>query len=342
MDRVRWPLGIAIGTLIIACTSPLFVRSYPPRMIDPVRQQWTYVEGSLFRWRSEGYATTWIGPHGMPGFRVPIPPPDKLMTRVALWGDSQAEGVCVSDEEKIFAQANQLVAHQSSDLVVFPLARSGDQLSDWIDQMPRVEQALHTDAHAILIVELDDLQVNPVQSPATTISSLQQQFTQIAPAFVVQAIRNIVTDSAGSVRGLRFQIGPLKNASHLAAPSSGDTRRTQNALQNRLESSCQAIRHATTRPVVLLFAPLEPVIMGGEIRIDDQHPLAVEALRVATENAGIHFVDLRATMREAADRGQWPRGFQNGQFGVGHYNQLGNRLIAEALVDAIESLTLKN
>ena len=102
----RWAVGIALGTGLIAVSSPLFVRSYLPLNADPVRGIWTLPSGTEYRWRSEGYANTSIGPHGMPGKKVlqsqarskpsevhgfqsdSVDP--NAAVRIALWGDSQA------------------------------------------------------------------------------------------------------------------------------------------------------------------------------------------------------------------------------------------------------------
>ena len=45
----RWVLGVAIGTLLIAVTSPLFLRSYLPLNADPVRGVWTLPPDSSLR-----------------------------------------------------------------------------------------------------------------------------------------------------------------------------------------------------------------------------------------------------------------------------------------------------
>ena len=71
----RWIIGGIFGTAIVAITAPLFVRSYLPRPLDPVRGVTTMAPGRTFRWRSEGWANTHIGPHGMPGRRE-LPEPD--------------------------------------------------------------------------------------------------------------------------------------------------------------------------------------------------------------------------------------------------------------------------
>ena len=40
---------------------------------------------------------------------------------------------------------------------VFPLARSGEDVADWLTQFPAVEKELEIDVHVLLIVDLPDL-----------------------------------------------------------------------------------------------------------------------------------------------------------------------------------------
>ena len=130
-----WLTGVLVGTGLIAATSPWFVRSYLPLHADPTRGVWTLPPDHWYRWRSEGYADTYVGPLGMPG-KPTIPPTRPGVLRVALWGDSQAEGVCVADREKLFAQAEAIAGGR---MQVFPSARSGEDAADWLTQMPAVE-----------------------------------------------------------------------------------------------------------------------------------------------------------------------------------------------------------
>jgi hypothetical protein len=63
----RWSVGFLIATLLVGVSSPWFVRSYVPREWSDRRGVLVLQPGAQYRWRSEGYATTRIGPLGMPG-----------------------------------------------------------------------------------------------------------------------------------------------------------------------------------------------------------------------------------------------------------------------------------
>ena len=134
--------------------------------------------------------------------------------RVALWGDSQAEGVCVADKKKLFAQIENAA---QQDIAVLPFARSGQDASDWLPQMKKVEKNLNVDAHLILIVDLPDL--NPETSagdhgPVETTTN--SKIAASVPAFVIQAGRHLITDNDGNRRRLRFSVGPQPKV--LSAP----------------------------------------------------------------------------------------------------------------------------
>ena len=359
----RWVLGAAIGTSLIAVTSPLFLRSYLPLSADPVRGVWTLPPDSEYRWRSEGYANTAIGPYGMPGKVAGLADfsrsqraqvesgqhVQRLPLQIALWGDSQAEGVSVDDPDKLFAKIEN-ASH--GDLNVYPLARSGEDASDWVTQMRSVEKKFGIDQHVILVVEPVDLLAAvdaPVESPsAGDASAANAALAAKLPAFVIQAARNVLRAPDGATpRRLRFAVGPV--------PKAGDppVTETQNENSKRTENSQQsgdplshddsalwlnalaAIRNATELPIVLLYAPLAPHVIDGKIRWQDPTADQFLLLKTAAETLGMSVVDVREELRNSVtSRGRWPHGFHNGHIGSGHLNQVGNQILAAKLFEA--------
>ena len=327
-----WIFGAIVGTLVIAISSPLFVRSYTPLHADAVRGVWTLPEGQTYRWRSEGYADTQIGPHGMPG-KTSVPEPVEGTIRVALWGDSQAEGVCVGDQQKLFAQAQQLSGRQFSGprLEVFPLARSGEDAADWVTQMPVVERQLAIDLHVLLIVDLPDLiaaAAAPLPPPSESdVARAKGAIAARFPAFMIQAARNLLTDSDQTRRKLRFSIGPARQE----RPRSSAAR-----VDSEIDwlSPAAAIRRVSDRPIVILYAPMSPQIIGRAVVFEDAWAANFAAMKAAAEAVGLHVVDAGPQLRQAARHGRWPRGFHNGVIGNGHLNAVGNSVVASLLVNA--------
>ncbi len=331
---IQWIVGLALGTALIAATSPFFVRSYVPLSVDQTRNVWTMPPGRLYRWRSEGYANTSVGPLGMPG-KTELPPRDERM-RVALWGDSQAEGVCVVDHQKLFHQTEIASGNKA---VVFPLVRSGEDAATWLTQMPRVEAPLAIDAHVFLIVDLPDLQAAisaPIDPPSE--ADIQQANAALAsrlPAFVIQTARHLLYENDGATRRqLRFSIGPIQQ----------DESNTQNAASANNGSaidwspSTRAVRRTTNLPVVIIYAPILPQIFYGKLLVDDPNEDSFSQLRKTAEQAGIAVIDMRPTFRESMQDGAFAHGYHNGLIGNGHLNATGYKLVAEALATTLAQI----
>lgn len=342
-----WLIGAITGTLLIALTSPLFVRSYAPLHADAVRRVWTLPPGQTYRWRSEGYANTSIGPHGMPGRtsldgpKNPAGPktaagPGEWGTRLALWGDSQAEGVCVADQQKLFAR---IEAQTDDKIAVLPLARSGEDAADWVTQIPLVEQPFQIDAHVLLIVDLPDLAsaVNaPVPPPSTSdISAANSAIAARLPAFIIQAARHLLTESDDTTRRkLRFGIGPVAETSANQLTTSPAIEQQRDEID--WQSALRALRQSTDRPIVILYAPKVPQIIGNQMVPSDPTAESFAAMKPIAESLNVRVIDARPALLQSALAGDWPHGFQNGQIGAGHLNACGNSLLASLLVDAMK------
>jgi hypothetical protein len=328
----RWLVGLLVGTAIVAFTSPLFVRSYLPKRLDSVRGEYVPVSGLRYRWRSEGYASTWIGQHGMPGRRE-VPPKQAGVSRVALWGDSQAEGICLPDDQKLFAQIEKTAESAGQRIEVLPLARSGDDASHCLAQIPAVERSLRVDAHLLMIFELRDL-VRAIDGPSRLVDNGQvlRDRSKIAgrlPAFVIHAVRNLVTDPDGGRRKLRFTIGPTRRQQRARAEIPAE----QSGWAAIWPAAMARIRAVSKQPILIVYAPRSPHISGGKIVLHDWQDEQFQSMERAARKAGVSVVDARAALADAARQGRWPHGFHNGQIGDGHLNAVGNEVIALTVVN---------
>ena len=332
----NWIRGTLAGTLIVALTSPLFVRSYLPLQVDPVRGVWTLPPQHTYRWRSEGYANTFIGPLGMPGRRT-LPPGESGSVRVALWGDSQAEGVCVTDDLKLHAQIERECGGKCT---VFPLARSGEDAAVWLTQIPEVERQLRVDVHLILIVDLPDLLTAPLAPlPPVAGDHAQASIAASLPAFVIQAARNLLTEADQQTpRKLRFTVGPAPRLSETVGRSEDTVTQRGEGLDDRWREAVDAIRAATELPVVIAYAPHAPQIVGGQADLTNAAESDLLTMQSAASARGLTVIDLSDPFRDAVNAGIWPRGFHNGYIGSGHLNSDGYQIIARHVAPAIEPL----
>ncbi|MEM1067772.1 MAG: hypothetical protein AAGI63_02670 [Planctomycetota bacterium] len=337
---VTWIAGAITGTLLIAITSPIFVRSYQPLQADSIRGVWTLAPSPSYRWRSEGYANTTIGPHGMPG-RASLESSSKASDRIALWGDSQAEGVCVHDPDKLFAKCEQA---SSGSMAFLPFARSGEDAADWVTQIPSVEEAFQIDAHVILMTELSDLAAAiqaPVDPPSEAdTAAARSAIAAHVPGFIIQGARHLLYEADNTTRRQwRFGLGRVESPKIPSRHPPDNPSESSPSLDRKpWREALNVLRQSSELPVILLYAPQLPQVVDGNLIRED--PTADEFAIVqsfATE-LGIHVIDARETLIASADRGQWPHGFHNGQFGVGHLNARGNDILARLTVDVIQSI----
>ncbi|MBB3208207.1 hypothetical protein FHS27_004034 [Rhodopirellula rubra] len=347
----RWAFGLAAGTLLVWGTSPWFVRSYHSRVFDPVCHDWVYPASTQYRWRSEGYATTTIGVHGMPG-RTNLPPSTTERV-IALWGDSQAEGVCVADSDKLWSQLeSEIAGSKNASFAVLPMARSGEDALDWTSRFARVEKQLGVTEHFVLICELEDLESlaesqsnadsnalaeaaipgrTDIDVPVESLSvNAVPQWLDLVPDFVVHAARGLIFDGDTSqIRTLRFRPGPVAST---AVTQSTQTSATVDPNQppEAFPASVIARRlaDATTNPITMIYAPQIPVVMGDRIIRSDAHDSQFRMLEAALAEQGITVIDCRDGLWGAAAQGHFPHGFNNGRIGSGHLNETGYRVIA--------------
>lgn len=354
---IRWSVGLLIGTLLFGVASPLFVRSYLPNEIN--RGVATLPTGYVYRWRSEGYANTRIGPLGMPGkTAAPLTNPTAANAgsssltsqskrsleprqfsaepnddgpvvvhpsdnRVALWGDSQAEGVAVQDQDKLFAQIERA---SDGRWDVYPLAVSGDALGHWIAQFASVEQSLKIDRHLLLICELRDL-LDLSPPPTTTPSGRLRGWTTSVPAFLVQSAKNVLLSDGQRFRSVRFRPGPLPTEYPLAIRSS---HKRPISVEN-FGPSLDAIVASTSLPVSILYAPRVPIVIGGEIQWSDPDGRRCNQVSSLAKSLGVDWIDCTTALKQSGRSGKFPHGFNNGQIGVGHLNAVGYQILASEL-----------
>ena len=336
---IKWIGGAVVGTLIIAATSPLFVRSYLPLQGDQVRGVWVLSEHSVYRWRREGYANTYVGPYGMPGRQnVNVRQPAEI--RVALWGDSQAEGVAVHDSQKLFAQTEEQADRHDYDLTMLPLTRSGEDASHWLTQFASVEEHFDIDAHVVLISGLSDLQKcasSPLNPPsADDVANANSAIAKRLPAFVIQGARYLLTESDDVTRRkLRFSLGKAKR------PNAASNQSASIETLIDWKPQVDALLKRSNWPVIVVYAPQLPSIIDGQVRMEDPNGKSFLAFKQIAESSGVVVLDVREQMKQSVQSGEWPHGFHNGRFGNGHLNATGYRIIAEQLAPVIRQVVRK-
>ena len=335
----QWLIGIVGSWACIWLLGPWLVNSILVRVHDPAMNVITLREGDLIRWRSEGWANTLVGPHGRPGWK-----PNQASSCIVIWGDSQVEGFCVDDPDKICNQIVRIAqAKQRQSIDCIPLGRSGTDATDWSRLTGPADALWKPFAHVWIITELADLIAFADRTDRTSDAGSRWQAESPMPVLVAkathadaafQAARNLVLDpTTGTRRSLRWTIGPVNDAIDSGSPSMSlhDETKVFQTVQEQLKQLDQRIDER----LILVYAPSVPRIMGG---IVEDHPddAAWESFASLIAGTTIMAIDMRGTFidRWASDE-KLARGFHNGTPSFGHLNAFGNQLIAEAIVDQL-------
>ncbi|MEM6690266.1 MAG: hypothetical protein AAF664_12605 [Planctomycetota bacterium] len=320
----RWIIGMVIGTVVMMVLANYTMPTYVPRIArGPV---WVWKPGADYRHVSEGYAVTHLGPLGMPGLGsdAGVKELESMWSgkqRIALWGDSQAEGLCVRDEDKVFAIAERF----DTSNAYLPLARSGDGLVDWTSQFAWVEENLDIDRHVILLVELSDLTIGQPSGPP---SAARQWIAEHVPSLFIHCARRMLQTPDGESRRLRWQVGPTNVSNNeKASPNTGPL----DLDREFFDRAASMIRAATQLPVRIVYAPRVGIVLGGKLMLEDRQPRAYRRMANAMRRHGIEVVSVVDELAEIASEGQPPFGFEHGRIGSGHLNEHGNRIVAAAV-----------
>ena len=348
---LRWLGGALLATLLMWAGSWNFLNSTVAYTWDDSLQQYVPEPGTTIRWRREGWATTTIGKHSITSL-PDVTQIDRPM--VALWGDSYVEALQVADQQKPAQQVTRIWNSQHDmPLVCVGIGGAGRSIADYWWLMPRYEQLIVLRAHYILVPNMGDVmpdgkyfrtqphfELTPLRKTPEALG-LRPIVRDLRLEFLWEAVKNVRTNSDGKTRRrLRFRPGPVDDAT----PAERSDELPAAPLQAWVDL-LDALRERTDLPVTFIYAPHTPWIDGREVRTDDRDAALAATFSQMCRQRGIGFIDLAEPFvglyRES---GRFPRGFYHGGAASGHLNELGHRLVAEAIcqdlrenVDAIHA-----
>ena len=212
----RWLIGLLGSWCIVWFAAPLVLNSILVRDEIPELKSIGLRTGDAVRWRSEGWATTQIGNYGLSGYQ-----PVNDAPIIAMYGDSQVEGHCVNDADKICNQVSQLAEQrvgQAWDCV--PLARSGADAQVWKQWLLRAEELWQPRWHVWIVTEQSDLNLDESDQPTAHDSweAPSPNWIRLASDWQAESLftiaRRLALDSStGQPRQLRFALGKVSLAS---------------------------------------------------------------------------------------------------------------------------------
>ncbi len=331
----RWLIDLLGSWCIVWFAAPLALNSILVRDKIPELKSIGLRTGDTVRWRSEGWATTQIGKYGLSGYHpvtdVPV---------IAIYGDSQVEGHCVNDADKICNQVSRIAEQRVGkawDCV--PLARSGADAKVWKHWLQQAEVLWQPRWHLWIVTELSDLTIDESDQPMThdIWAAPSPNWIRLASDWQAESLftiaRRLAWDSStGQSRQLRFTLGKVSLASKpIESPDA--TEKVAEHVPAKTIQQLQSLNAQLQGRLVILYSPAVPTVHPA-VRFDAPDPMW-DDLKIQIGDS-VQLIDLRPEYaRLWQEKRQMPRGFHNGQPYSGHLNSAGNAVIAQVIVERL-------
>ncbi len=343
----RFLVPVLLSTLFIWVVGFFFCNTLRPFQYDNVLEKYIHTPGTVYKQRSEGFATTHKGLFGVNG----IADVSKIKKKkIVVWGDSYVEAHQVDDEEKMaqVIAANLEEKGLGKEVSCFAVGMSGDSVADYYFEIPRYEAVIDgIAAHYIIITGLSD--ILPDQSTDTKkglfrsaplelyengwhpkFQKLKTVFANLHLSFVWQPLVAL----PGTLRRLRFTPGRQKHRSGTGTDRKGGEKYSDDFLTESWRFLLQSLRTRTNLPLSFVYAPVLPKIRNGKIFATDPHAGQIELF---TEIAAEYDIDVIYAgdefLRYYENTGSLPRGFANTEPGAGHFNRYGHSIVASLITD---------
>jgi lysophospholipase L1-like esterase len=310
---------------------------------DPALGRHVTAPGTSSRSRSEGWASSKVGEHGirgLPGGRLPEGP------KVVFWGDSFVEGVQVDDPERMAQVFTALAREQGLDLSGVGIGTGGDTLIDSIVKAPAYERVLRpVRLNVFVLTRLDDtLPDHPRPCRAALYSAPEPHIAPVdcPPSALALRFGPLLSrlELGGAfaayvkLRGLSLRLGPGPALAQAVPPAPALSPAERDRLwAYLLEEMCRAAQG----PALLLHLPLVPRLDHGAVVATSAEDALARDFAAASTRAGVPFLDLGPALAEHfRATGRLPHGLWNSPPGSGHLNPDGHRLVAQAIANYLQ------
>lgn len=359
----QWALGLALSLAVAWLAGAVLLDTVQPLRLDAALGRYVAAPGTVLRTRSEGWASSRVGEHGirgLPAGRLPEGP------KVVFWGDSFVEGAQVDDAARMAQRFGELATSaglglngrdlNGKGLAGVGVATGGDALPDFLLKARATTPALgEVRLHVFVLPRMADLlpgafrpgRASFLASPTFHLAPGDERPSRAALA-LAPAFRRLELAGAFAayerLRALspRWSVGPPVTPGTAPAPLSmplsvpllmPDTA----AMRFLVGHALQTARENGGGGVLFLHVPSLPRIAAGAVALDDPEAALARAFADVCAGAGAGFLDMGADFQAFfRSTGRFSRGFFNTPPGSGHLNEDGHRLVAQAVVRYIQ------
>ena len=338
----HWLMGLALSLALAWGAGALLLDSVQPVVLDPALGRYVPQPGSTFHTRGEGFAVSTAGEHGIRGLPGGVLPQG---SKVVFWGDSFVEGLQVDDGDRMAQVFSRLAAQAGLPLVGVGIGTGGDTLIDSLVKSPDYARVLGpVRLNVFVLGRISDVlpdtprpcRANFFSTPAPHIERNDCQPSELslrlAPALARLELGGVFHTYL-RLRDLatRLSLGPVEPqaTTTAAAPPA-----SLNAAWDFLLTQA---RRSAGNQLLFLYLPMRPLPQNGAVSLTDPEGGTALAFAAACARHGVPCLNLGpALVAHYQTTGEFPRGFFNTPPGSGHLNEVGHRLVAQALVQHLQ------
>lgn len=333
-----WAGGFAVSLAFIWIVSFFFWNNRPPLMWDDALEM-TVRSPGVVKWRSEGWADTHYGKHGLLLQEEPLALSEK--DKFILWGDSHVEAWQVSDADKISSVYNKGAAQTQC----IGIGQSGWSVADYFFKIPLIEKHFpNVKGHVILLSGLQDTLPTTQNinrniahfsfSPNLKLTKATAQphthnFIETIDNFSLRFLPDTFLRMKRHNWHFSLGISSIATNATTAPPQKIDHVIAWNYLLSNLRKQSLGF-------IAFVYCPDTPRPAKGEIILVTARP-QVETFAQICKAHNIDFIDMSTPFKNYyLDNQILPRGFFNSPQGLGHLNQHGLKLVAQTLKSHFE------
>ena len=345
-----WVIGFMVSLIFIWIVSYFLVDTLNTQDWDAQVNRYVYTPGMIKKNRSEGWATTYVGKHGVNA----IPDITQIESlKVAIWGDSYVEAWSVDDKNKMAQVFTQFCSSKGMDnLVGFGVGKSGDDAADYYFGIPKYESTVSSIiAHFIVFDSISDIlpdhdsaRCTFKSTPKYNLSELKgnPQYQQIKKKFATYELHfiwNLVRTAILKLK-LRFVPGPVRPSFNVSQ-SKVQSNETKKNMLDAWSFLLEKFRQQTNHPIVFVYAPNIPKLKNGRIEFSDPDDSMINIFASECLNHDIGFINMADDFSIYHKKtGLFPRGFSNTKPAEGHLNAEGHQLVAKAIFNYVQNMKM--
>lgn len=343
----KFILPLLVSVLFIWAVGLFFCDSLRPFTYDSALEKYIHTPGTVYKQRSEGFATTRKGLFGING----ISDISQIKKRkIVVWGDSYIEAHQVADSEKTPQVVTEILARKKLDeeFICFGVGMSGDSVADYYFEIPRYGNVINgIVAHYIFITGLSDIlpdqstddkkglfSANPLRLHEDDWKPKFQNLKSLFATLHISFVWRPLVSFPGVMKQLRFAPGRQVPKLHKKTGKVREQSVSEDSLIPLYHFLLKSLRAQTRHRLTFVYAPMMPKIQNGKIRRNDSNATQMALFRTIAAQYDIEVLDMGdAFLRFYEKTGLFPRGFVNTEPGAGHLNRYGHAVVAATIAD---------